>query len=104
MTTARNLKNKFEESVLSLLGNVKRLRIQGAILEPATRNNSVSLNWTTLEETLHKYYADTKKPDDTAALLKFLKEHRGQKTTVFLKRMPIDENTLVGPSTNSITR
>jgi hypothetical protein len=106
MTTARNLRNKFEEQVLSLLGNTKRLRVQGAVLEPATRNNSVTLNWTTLEETLHKYYTDNKKPDETAALLKFLKDNRGQKSTVFLKRTAVDENSAAGvmPAVNSITR
>ena len=106
MTTARNLRNKFEEQVLSLLGNTKRLRIQGAVIEPATRNNSVTLNWTTLEETLHKYYSDSKKPDESAALLKYLKDNRGQKSTVFLKRTAVDETPIneVLPAINSITR
>ena len=107
MTTARNLRNKFEEQVLSLLGNTKRLRIQGEVLEPSTRNNSVTLNWTTLEETLHKYYSDSKKPDETAALLKYLKDNRGQKSTVFLKRTAVDESVLStngAPPVNSITK
>lgn len=61
VVTARNMKNTFEEKILNLLGNIKRLRIQGAILEPATRKNSLGLNWTVLEESLHKYYESTKK-------------------------------------------
>ena len=87
--TARNMRNTFEEKVLSLLGKTKRLRIQGAILEPATRKNSIPLNWTSLEESLHKYYANGKKSDETEAILAFLKEHRGSKTTVFLKKSPV---------------
>jgi len=98
--TARNFKNRFEEQVLSLLGNAKRLRIQGAFLEPATKNSSVTLNWTTLEETLHKYYRDNNKPDETASLLKFLKDNRGQKTNVYLKKLPFDESAII----NTITQ
>jgi hypothetical protein len=44
MTTARNLRNNYEQQVLSLIGKTKRLRIKGAYLEPATKNNSVTLN------------------------------------------------------------
>ena len=89
--TARNMKNSFEEKVLSLLGNTKRLRIQGAILEPATRKNSAGLNWTVLEESLHKYYESNKKNDDTDSILAFLKENRETKTTTYLKKSPITE-------------
>lgn len=99
MTTARNLRNNYEQQVLSLIGKTKRLRIKGAYLEPATKNNSVTLNWTTLEETLHKYYADSKKPDETESLLKFLRDNRGQKSTVFLKKTNFDESIT---ATNSI--
>jgi len=91
MTTARNLRNKYEDSVLKLVGNTKRIRIQGSFLEPSTKNNSVTLNWKTLEETLHKYYTENNKADETDDLLKFLKDNRGQKTTVFLKRTPFEE-------------
>ena len=101
MTTARNIKNKFEEQVLSLLGSAKRVRIQGAFLEPTTKNSCVTLNWKTLEETLHKYYSDNNKPDETAALLKFLKDNRGQKTNVYLKKMPFDESVAL---MNTITQ
>jgi len=90
MISARNLRNRYEEQVIQQMGKSKRLRISGAILEPTTKNTSITLNWTTLEETLHNYYEDTKKPDETDNLLKYLKENRGQKSTVFLKKIPID--------------
>jgi len=96
--TARNMKNTFEEKVLNLLGGVKRLRIQGAILEPATRKNCVGLNWTVLEESLHKYYANSKKPDETEAILTFLKENRGTKTTAYLKKTPLENPKLTNES------
>jgi hypothetical protein len=94
MLNARNMRNSFEDKILSLLGNTKRLRIQGAILEPCTRKNSVGLNWTVLEESLHKYYKDTKKTDETDEILNFLRENRGSKTTVYLKKTPIVETNL----------
>lgn len=99
VTTARNMRNTFEEKILSLLGNTKRLKIQGATLEPATRKNSVGLNWTVLEESLHKYYATNKKTDETDALLAFLRENRGSKTTVYLKKTPnVDIQNTIGNS------
>jgi len=100
MTTARNLRNRFEEQILSLLGNTKRLRIGGAYLEPCTKNSCTALNWTTLEDQLHKYYAETKKPDETQAILKYMKDNRGHKSSTFLKKLPLDDNHL----TNTITQ
>ena len=94
ITTARNMRTTFEERVLAQLGSTKRLKIQGAILEPATRRNSVNLNWTVLEESLHKYYAEQKKPDETAAVLKFIRENRELKSTVYLKKTPLVENAI----------
>ena len=88
VTTARNMRNTYEEKVLTLMGNTKRIRIHGAVLEPAEKTNSIGLNWTTLEEALHKYFASEKKPDDTEKLLDFLKDNRGSKVTKFLKKIP----------------
>ena len=91
INTARNMRNTFEDKVLELLGSVKRLRIQGAILEPATRRSSVSLNWTTLEESLHKYFAEKRRPDETDAILTFLRDNRGTKSTTYLKKITLTE-------------
>ena len=40
---------------------------------------------------LHKYYSDNKKTDETLALMKYLKDNRGQKTATFLKKVTVDE-------------
>jgi hypothetical protein len=90
---ARNMRASFEEKILGLLGNTKRLRIQGATLEPATRKNSAGLNWTNLEESLHKYYEINKKTDETDTILTFLKDNRGTKVTTFLKKTPLVEES-----------
>ena len=89
IVTARNMRTTFEERIRAQLGNTKRLKIQGATLEPATRRNSVNLNWTVLEEALHKYYAAQKKPDETAAIIKFMHDNRETKSTVYLKKTPL---------------
>lgn len=94
MTTARNLKNSFETQILSQLGKVKRLRIKDAYLEPVTKSISVPLNWTGLEETLHQYYAEKKRTDETAEIIDFLKNNRNQKTTVVLKKMLLEDGAL----------
>jgi hypothetical protein len=92
--TARNMRNTFEEKILALLGKTKRLRIQGAMLEPVTKKNNMPLNWTTLEESLHKYYESTQKKDETDAILAFMKENRGSKMVTFLKKTPLIEEPL----------
>jgi hypothetical protein len=94
MTTARNLKNRFEEQILQQLGKVKRLRINGAYLEPTTKNISAPLNWAGLEETLHKYFSENQKTDETDAIIKFLKNNRNQKSSVFLKKMLLDDGAV----------
>lgn len=91
INTARNMRNTFEEKVLELLGSAKRLRIQGAILEPATRRSSTTLSWSGLEESLHKYYSDKRRPDETESILNYLRENRGTKSTTFLKKIPLTE-------------
>jgi hypothetical protein len=88
---ARTMRSTFEERVLAQLGGTKKLKIQGAYLEPVTRRNSVNLTWTVLEESLHKYYADSKKPDETDAVLKYIREKRETKSTTYLKKTPIVE-------------
>ena len=91
MTTARNMKASFEEKVLSLMAGTKRLRIQGAILEPASKKSVTSLSWSGLEEALHKYYSTNKKPDETEAILAFLRDNRGSKSLIYLKKTALTE-------------
>jgi len=91
MITARNMKASFEEKVLSMMAGAKRLRIQGAILEPASKKSASSLSWSGLEEALHKYYSINKKSDETEAILAFLRDNRGSKSVIYLKKTPLTE-------------
>jgi len=108
IATARSMRATFEERVLSLLGGTKRLRIQGAFLEPTTKRTNINLNWTTLEESLHKYYESNKKPDETENILNFMRENRVTKSTLYLKKTPlidnIDKMTVENNPSNLITQ
>jgi hypothetical protein len=93
-SAALNMKRTFEERVLSLIGGTKRIKINSAILEPATRRNSIPLNWTVLEESLHKYYEKNKKTDETEEIINFIQTARGTKTTTYIKKIPDTVTTL----------
>jgi hypothetical protein len=86
------MKKKFDEQIISLIGGIKRIKIHGAVLEMTTRRNSIPLNWTILEESLHKYYEKNKKHDETDEIIAFLQDNRETKTTTFLKKTS-EENT-----------
>jgi len=107
IATARNMRATFEERVLALLGGTKRLRVQGALLEPATKKTNIHLNWTTLEEALHKYYETSKKTDETENILNFMRENRGTKSTSYLKKTVLIEDSnimnVVDTPKNTIT-
>ena len=101
ITTARNLRGRYEEQVLGLLGNTKRLRISGCYLEPCTKNSCATLNWTTLEEQLNRYFTDCNKPNETMMIIKFMKENRGQKSTLYLKKLPLNDENLITATANA---
>lgn len=103
IATARNMRATFEDRVLSLLGSTKRLRIKGALLEPAVKKTNINLNWTTLEESLHKYFDSVKKPDQTEEILNFMRENRGTKSSSYLKKTPLIDDVENVAVTNSIT-
>ena len=90
LISARNMKKKFDEQIISLIGGIKRIKIHGAVLEMTTRRNSIPLNWTILEESLHKYYEKNKKTDETDDIINFLQDNRGTKVTTFMKKI-VDE-------------
>lgn len=85
--SALSMKKTFEERVLSLMGNTKRINVNSAVLEPVTRKNSISLNLDTLEESLHKYYENNKKTDETAKIIAFIQQSQGTKTTRFIQKI-----------------
>lgn len=84
--SALNMKKTFEDRVLALIGRTKRIKINSAVLEPATRRNSISMNLTSLEETLHKYYETNNKPDDTVNIIKFVQQTKGGKTISYIMK------------------
>ena len=88
VTNARNMRGQYENKILQNLetAGMKNavLQINGATLQRASRSQSNPLSWGFLEEQLHAYYKN--RPDETKAILDFLQNHRGAKTTDYLKK------------------
>jgi hypothetical protein len=71
------------------------LQVSGATLQCTSKYHSNPLSWGFLEEQLHAYYAEKKRPDETATILDFLQARRGGKTHDCLKK------TVLGAEPNS---
>lgn len=90
VTSARNMRNTFEDKVITLLDTSgmrnATLQISGATLQRATKSAPGSLSWSLIEEQLHVYYKTKGKPDETEQILDFLQKNRGTKTQEYLKK------------------
>lgn len=88
---ARTLRSKYETQVLELLETSgmpnATLKVNGASLQRANRFKQTDLSWTMLEEQLHEYYKQQRKPDETGAVLEFLQKNRGGKSVAYLKKV-----------------
>jgi hypothetical protein len=102
VTNARAMRGQYETKILTNLEDAGMknaiLQINGATLQRATRSQSNPLSWGFLEEQLHAYYAiHPVRPggDETKAILDFLQNRRGSRTTDYLKK------TLLGADAGS---
>ena len=92
VTNARAMRGQYETKILTNLEDAGMknaiLQINGATLQRATRSQSNPLSWGFLEEQLHAYYAShpVRSGDETTAILDFLQNHRGSRTTDYLKK------------------
>ena len=92
VTNARAMRGQYETKILTNLEDAGMknaiLQINGATLQRATRSQSNPLSWGFLEEQLHAYYAShpVRSSDETTAILDFLQNHRGSRTTDYLKK------------------
>ena len=93
VTNARSMRGQYETKILTNLETTGMknavLQINGATLQRATRSQSNPLSWGFLEEQLHAYYAShpvRSGGDETTAILDFLQNRRGSKTTEYLKK------------------
>jgi hypothetical protein len=92
VTNARSMRGQYETKILTNLesSGLKNavLQINGATLQRASRVQANPLSWGFLEEQLHAYYAKypVRSGDETTAILDFLQNHRGSKTTDYLKK------------------
>jgi len=92
VTNARSMRGQYETKILANLESTGMknavLQINGATLQCASRSQANPLSWGFLEERLHAYYASrpVRTADETNAILEFLQNTRGSKTTDYLKK------------------
>lgn len=93
VTNARSMRSQYETKILQNLESAGMknavLQINGATLQRASRSQANPLSWGFLEERLHAYYASSRPVrtgDETNAILEFLQNTRGSKTTDYLKK------------------
>ena len=93
VTNARSMRGQYETKILTNLESTGMknavLQINGATLQRASRSQANPLSWGFLEEQLHAYYAShpvRSSGDETTAILDFLQNRRGSKTTEYLKK------------------
>ena len=93
VANARAKRNEYENKVIHSLESAGMknavLQISGATLQCTSKYQSNPLSWGFLEEQLHAYYAEKKRPDETAGILDFLQGRRGGKTHDVLKKTPV---------------
>ena len=95
VTNARSMRGLYETKILTNLemNGMKNavLQINGATLQRATRSHANPLSWGFLEEKLHAYYTShpVRSTDETNAILDFLQNNRGSKTTEYIKKTVI---------------
>lgn len=89
---ARIVRDDFETRIINELkkNNMENAIIQivGGKLKIVEEKHSSPLSYKNLEESLHQYYEQNKKADETQTLIKFIKEHRVFETVQKLKKIP----------------
>jgi hypothetical protein len=89
---ARAVRDDYEKRVIDELkkNNMDNAIIQivGGKLKMVEEKHSSPLTFKSLEESLHNYYSNKKKVDETSDLLKFVKGSRTVETSYRLKKIP----------------
>ena len=91
-TNARQMKDAYEEKIIGALEvtNMKNavIQIAGGKIQLVEDTHPAPLNFQHLERMLHDYYRakGSKFPDETEAILRFIKQNRKQVTVSKLKR------------------
>jgi len=89
---ARAVRDDYEKRIITELKNKKMenaiIQIVGGKLKIVEEKHSTPLSFKNLEESLHQYYINKKKVDETSDLLKFIKSNRVVETELRIKKMP----------------
>ncbi len=104
VANARTMRATFETKILTMLevsGMPNAvLKITGATLQRHSSFKPADLSWTMLEKNLHDYYKLKGKPDETVAILDFIKKNRGGKTVECLEKKTADAAVKKPPSSS----
>jgi len=89
---ARAVRDDYEKRIIEELKKNKMenaiIQIVGGKLKIVEEKHSSPLTFKSLEESLHNYYGNKKKVDETSELLKFIKASRTVETSFKLKKIP----------------
>ena len=89
---ARTVRDDYEKRIIAELKKNKMenaiIQIVGGKLKIVEEKHSTPLSFKNLEESLHMYYINKKKVDETSDLLKFIKSNRIVQTDLRIKKMP----------------
>lgn len=90
--SARAVRDDYEKRIIVELKNKHMenaiIQIVGGKLKIVEEKHSTPLSFKNLEESLHMYYINKKKVDETPELLKFIKSNRVVETELRIKKMP----------------
>lgn len=89
-TTARNLRDKFEDLLFKRLKEKQSekaiIQISGGRLNFQEEKKILPITYERLQEGLHRYFSSIGKPDETAHIMGFLKKNRQIETKIRLKK------------------
>lgn len=90
-SNARTVRDDYEHRIIDNLQKQNManaiIQIVGGKLRIVEEKHSTPLSYKNLEESLHDYYFQKKKLDETADIIKFIKGHRVVETTKRIKKI-----------------
>ena len=89
---ARAVRDNYEQRVIGDLKEKKMenaiIQIVGGKLKVVEEKHGTPLSFKNLEESLHEYFINKKKVDETSEIMKFIKARRTFETSLKLKKIP----------------
>ena len=102
-TNARKMKDVYEEKIVETLEQTKMknaiIQIAGGTVKLVEDKHAAPLTFIHLESMLHDYFRAKggRFPDETDAIIRYIKENRKQVTTSQLKREMVNQTAAIPP-------